>query len=69
MGRIFKPKDTEEYWICTKDRIMEEIIFRKRHKRYVYRPIVKICEGKKIRLNKIKSGSTYSEHIIFVEKK
>ena len=68
MGRIFKPKDTEEYWICTKDRIIEKTFFRTK-KRYVFRPIVKICEGKKIRLNKIKSGTTYSEHIIFVEKK
>jgi hypothetical protein len=59
----------EEYWICTKDVIEEESLFRKRHKRYVFRPIVKIDDGEKIRLNKIKSGSTCSEYVVFVIKK
>jgi hypothetical protein len=62
-------KKVEEYWICTKDMIEEESLFRKRHKRYVFRPIMMIDGGDKIRLNKIKSGNTYSEHIIFVTKK
>jgi len=68
MGRIFKPTDTEEYWVCAKDRIIEEGIF-KRRKRYVFRPIVKIDDGKLIRLNRIRFGTSYSEHIIFIEKK
>jgi hypothetical protein len=59
----------EEYWICTKDVIEEESMFRKRHKRYVFRPIMKIDDGNKIRLNKIKSGNSYSEYIVFVTKK